>query len=138
MSDLRKVPTWDEYYIEIAKTVSIRSKDPNTQVGAVIVKNGRIVSSGYNGMPAGYPETPEDWERPNKYDLVLHAEVNAILHSSASLEGASLYVTLSPCRECAKNVVASGIKTVYYSSTRGEFKESLDYLNKCGVVTVKV
>jgi dCMP deaminase len=132
---MRKVPSWDQYFMSIAETVATRSKDPNTQVGSCVVKNGKIVGTGYNGMAPGFPETATDWERPAKYKLVIHSENNAIIHSTTSLEGATLYVTLSPCQECAKIIVSAGIKKVFYKATREELQEALVFLHKCGVKT---
>jgi dCMP deaminase len=86
-------------------------------------------------MAPGFPETAADWERPAKYKLVIHSENNAIIHSTTSLEGATLYVTLSPCQECAKIIVSAGIKKVFYKQTREELQEALVFLHKCGVKT---
>ncbi|MBR3630719.1 MAG: dCMP deaminase family protein, partial [Oscillospiraceae bacterium] len=100
------------------------SKDSNTQVGACIVNaENRIVSVGYNGMPTGCPDDDMPWEREGdfldtKYPFVCHAELNAILNSTASLRGCTLYVTLFPCNECAKAIIQSGIRRVVYLSNK--------------------
>lgn len=99
-----------------------RSKDPNTQVGACIVdSNRRIVGLGYNGFPAGCSDDDLPWARQanselhKKYAYVVHAEVNAILNKgSADLRGATLYVALFPCNECAKVIIQAGIQEVVY------------------------
>lgn len=113
---------WDEYFFRICETVSSQSKDPSSQIGAVIVGPGReIVSTGYNDFPRGVrdnqQEVPERWGRPLKYDFVVHAELNAILNAArtgASLDGCSLYVIRLPiCKECAKAIINAGIKKVY-------------------------
>lgn len=114
--------TWDEYFMGIAKLSGMRSKDPNTQVGACIVnQENRIVSVGYNGMPSGCNDDEYPWERDskenldNKYPYVVHAELNAILNNRhGSLEGCRIYVSLFPCNECAKAIIQSGIKEVIY------------------------
>lgn len=104
---------WDEYFLNIAHAVSLRSEDPKTKVGCVIVKDRRIVSTGYNGAPAGV-----DWDHENKHNRVVHAESNAIIYGDyEKLRGATLYCTHSPCRECVKLIAAAGIKEVYYSIT---------------------
>ena len=115
--------TWDEYFMSIAKLSSMRSKDPNTQVGACIVaSDNRILSIGYNGAPNGYSDDNFPWDREGtpletKYLFVCHAEMNAILNyrgSRKDLEGAKIYVDLFPCNECAKLIIQSGIKEVLY------------------------
>lgn len=117
--------SWDEYFIGIAELSAMRSKDPNTQVGCCIVnENNRILSVGYNGFPSGCDDDEFPWEREaesmldTKYPFVCHAELNAILNSRVSLEGARLYVTLFPCNECAKAIIQSGIKEVIYVSDK--------------------
>lgn len=118
---------WDEYFLTIAKIAEMRSKDPSTRVGAVIVNSDRqIIATGYNGFPKGLDDNAYPWDRENddwektKYPYVVHAESNAILNSTRELKGASIYVTLFPCNECAKLVVQSGIKKVIYSSDKYE------------------
>lgn len=120
-----KVLSWDEYFMSIAKLSALRSKDPNTQVGACIVnKQKRIVGIGYNGFPSGTSDGDFSWEREadnvldTKYPYVVHAEVNAILNSRQNLEGCILYVSLFPCNECAKIIIQSGIKEVVYISDK--------------------
>ena len=112
---------WDEYFMGIAQLSALRSKDPNTKVGACIVDNdNKVVSIGYNGMPAGLDENQLSWNKgeglDSKYLYVCHAEFNAILNTrnGASLRGCTLYVTLFPCNECAKAVIQTGIKKVIY------------------------
>lgn len=113
--------SWDDYFLSIAILSSRRSKDPHTQTGATIVKDNKIISCGFNGMPRC--EKNDDifpWEGnedpiKSKYSYVIHAEENAIYNSNiGSLEGASLYTTLFPCNECAKSIIQVGIKNVYY------------------------
>lgn len=117
--------SWDEYFMGVAVLSSLRSKDPNTQVGACIVNEDRkIVGVGYNGFPIGCSDDELPWERDGdwlqtKYPYVCHAELNAILNSlSVSLKGCSLYVALFPCNECAKAIIQSGIKKVVYLSDK--------------------
>lgn len=112
---LRRAPlSWDAWYLEIAKTVSTKSKDPSTKVGAVIVRDHRPLGFGYNGFPRGIADEEERWERPEKYEHVVHAELNAILNVQGSCEGATLYTTHFPCGECAKAIIQSGILRVVY------------------------
>ncbi len=121
MIDKNNHISWDEYFMGVAVLSSMRSKDPNTKVGACIVNpKKRIVGIGYNGFPFGCEDDEFPWDNKNenfldnKYPYVVHAEPNAILNSSCSLEGCTLYVTLFPCNECAKLVIQSGIKKIIY------------------------
>ncbi len=122
MSDKREdYLSWDEYFMAVAVLAGMRSKDPNTQVGACIVsENNRILSMGYNGFPNGVSDDEFPWCREgeplnNKYFYSTHSELNAILnYRGGSLEGAKLYVTLFPCNECAKAIIQAGIRTVVY------------------------
>lgn len=113
--------SWDEYFMAVAKLAGMRSKDPNTQVGCCIVSSDhKILSMGYNGFPIGCSDDEFPWEREGeeletKYPYVTHGELNAILnYRGGSLAGASLYVSLFPCNECAKAIIQSGIKEVVY------------------------
>ena len=115
----------------IAVLSSLRSKDPNTQVGACIVSpEKKIVGVGYNGFPIGCSDDELPWEREGewietKYPYVCHAELNAILNSPiSSLKGATLYVALFPCNECAKAIIQTGIRKVVYLSNKYETTDS--------------
>ncbi len=110
---------WDEYFMGVAVLASKRSKDPNTQVGACIVDSDKIIlSTGYNGFPYGCSDDIYPWEREGsdtKYSYVVHAELNAILNARGKdLKGATLYVDLFPCNECAKAIIQSGISELVY------------------------
>ena len=113
---MKKVIDWHTYFMSLAHLSALRSKDPNTGVGAVIVDNvNRIVSIGYNGMPRGCDDSLFPWDREGdfldtKYAYVVHAELNAILNAPRSVQDCSLYVSLFPCNECAKAIIQSGIK----------------------------
>ena len=117
--------SWDEYVMGVAMLAAMRSKDPNTQVGACIVnQDRRIVGVGYNGFPKGCSDEDLPWEREGdwletKYPYVCHAELNAILNSiGGSLQGCTLYVALFPCNECAKAIIQAGIRKVVYLSDK--------------------
>ncbi|MBQ8188321.1 MAG: dCMP deaminase family protein [Lachnospiraceae bacterium] len=117
--------SWDEYFMGISKLSGMRSKDPNTQVGACIVgSDHRILSMGYNGFPNGCPDELFPWAREGdaldtKYPFVTHSELNAILnYRGGSLEGTTLYVSLFPCNECAKAIIQAGIRTVVYADDK--------------------
>ncbi|MBR2788759.1 MAG: dCMP deaminase family protein [Erysipelotrichaceae bacterium] len=140
--------SWDEYFMGISHLSALRSKDPNTQVGACIVdKEKRVVSIGYNGMPRGCADEDFPWEREGdflntKYAFVVHAELNAILNAPRSVKDCTIYVSLFPCNECAKAIIQSGIKKVVYESdkydgTQGNIA-SKKMLNEAGVELVQL
>lgn len=109
-------PSWEDTYFEIAKVISKRSKDPHTKVGAVLVKDGCVIGLGYNGEPRNFNHE-FDWNSSEKYDFVIHAELNAIANAcavGANVNGASLYITLSPCHDCMKLIIQHRIKEVFY------------------------
>lgn len=111
--------SWDEYFMGIAMLSAMRSKDPNSQVGACIVRDNKILSLGYNGMPIGCDDDIMPWGREGneletKYMYVCHSELNAILNAGKDLHGSTMYVTLFPCNECAKAIIQSGIKRIVY------------------------
>ncbi len=117
--------SWDEYFMGVAHLSGMRSKDPNTQVGACIVSNdNKILSMGYNGFPRGCSDDEFPWDREGdtldtKYPFVTHSELNAILnYRGGSLEGTKLYVSLFPCNECAKAIIQAGITKVVYASDK--------------------
>ncbi len=126
MNDKRRdYISWDEYFMGVALLAAQRSKDPSTQVGACIIDGDkRILSTGYNGFPKGCSDDEYPWNRDEslgetKYQYVVHAELNAILNASGkSLSGATVYVGLFPCHECAKAIIQSGIKEVIYLSDK--------------------
>ncbi len=138
-----KVLSWDEYFMGLAHLSAMRSKDPSTQVGACIVNPyNRVVGIGYNGLPMGCNDDEFPWEREGstletKYVYVVHAELNAILNSTTSLQGCTLYVSLFPCNECAKAIVQAGIKKIVYESDKYAdtdiVKASKRILNAAGV-----
>ncbi|MDR2867131.1 MAG: dCMP deaminase family protein [Acholeplasmatales bacterium] len=123
--------SWDRYFLGIAKLSAMRSKDPKTQVGAVIVSTNKKISGiGYNGFPRGIDDDHFSWESEGdwidtKYPYVVHAEANAILNSTEKIEGSSLYVTLFPCNECAKLIIQAGIKEIVYISDKFSKVEQL-------------
>ena len=123
------VISWDEFFMRVAIAASMRSKDPNTQVGACIAgTDQRILSVGYNGTPTGISDDNFPWETSDdplldKHSYVIHAEANAILNYRGNLRdmsGAKAYVTLFPCQECAKTLVQAGIREVVYLDDKYE------------------
>ncbi|MBD3354523.1 AAA family ATPase [Candidatus Woesearchaeota archaeon] len=116
--------SWDDYFMGVAKLSALRSKDPNTQVGACIVnQQKKIVGIGYNGFPIGCSDEKLPWGKKGnfldtKYPYVAHAELNAILNSTVKLDNCKIYVALFPCNECCKLIIQSGIKEVIYLSNK--------------------
>ena len=134
--------------MNLATDLALRSHCVKAQVGAVLTKETRIISIGYNGPPAGTHNCDEEWpetgcprDSKNSCSLALHAEENAILYAvknGASLEGATLYLTLSPCLACARIIYSSGVKKVLFLNSYAQYKglksdEGVDFLNKFGV-----
>ena len=146
MSGTRKDDiSWAEYLMGGAVLSGLRSTDPTTQVGAGIVsEDHKILSMGYNGFPTGCSDDEFPWEREgepleNKYFYTTHSELNAILnYRGGSLEGATIYVTLFPCNECAKAIIQSGIRRIVYDSDKYETTPAVvaskKMLNAAGVV----
>ena len=134
-----KQKRYDKAYMKMAQTWGELSHCERKKVGALIVKDRMIISDGYNGTPSGFENECEDENHYTKW-YVLHAEANAILKvaaSTQSCEGATLYITLSPCRECSKLIHQAGIKRVVYSV---EYKDrsGLDFLEKAGVILTQL
>ena len=138
--------------MNLATDLAKRSHCVKAQVGAVLTKDTRIISIGYNGPPAGTHNCDEEFpgvgcprDSKNSCSLALHAEENAILYAvknGATLEGATLYLTLSPCLSCARLIFSSAIKKVWFKNSYAEYKglpsdEGVDFLNKFGVETLK-
>jgi dCMP deaminase len=142
---------WNEYFLGIAEQVKLKSKDKNTQIGAVIVGSGNeILSTGYNSFPRGLDDTKDErQERPEKYFFMEHSERNAIYNAArvgTPLKDSSIYLTSGvPCMDCARGIINSGIKKVYCkrvcTTTNKELweehqKRSIDVLHECGVEVI--
>ena len=130
---------YDVEYLKMAKEWAKLSYCKRKQVGALIVKDKMIISDGYNGTPTGFENVCEDKDDHTKW-YVLHAEANAILKvasSTQSCRGATLYITMSPCRECSKLIHQSGIKRLVYVD-RYKDDEGLLFLEKAGVDVVHI
>ena len=130
---------YDVAYLKMALEWAKLSYCKRKQVGALIVKDRTIISDGYNGTPSGFENCCEDENNKTKW-YVLHAEANAILkisRSTQSCEGATLYLTLSPCKECSKLIFQSGIKRVVYIQDYPD-NEGLVFLKDAGVETLKI
>ncbi|MBS1529244.1 MAG: dCMP deaminase family protein [Bacteroidetes bacterium] len=144
--------SFDTIFMNLATDLAKRSHCVKAQVGAVLAKDTRIISIGYNGPPAGTHNCDEEWpesgcprDARGSCSLALHAEENAILYAvknGANLAGATLYTTLSPCLPCARIIFSAGIKQVFFMKSYAEYKglpsdEGVDFLNKFGVPASK-
>ena len=141
-------PDFDDIFVDLAANLAKRSHCVKKQVGAVLTKDTRIISIGYNGPPAGTYNCDEKWPgkgcpRDSKggCSLALHAEQNAILYAvknNTAIEGATLYVTLAPCLPCARIIFSVGIKKVVYVASYAAYKgidveEGVAFLEEFGV-----
>ena len=139
MLERKNYISWDEYFMGVALLAAKRSKDPNRQVGACIVKDNKILATGYNGLPNGCNDQAFYWGKEtsddevderlafNKFWYVVHAELNAILNcrlDMSKLSNSTIYVDLFPCNECAKAIIQAGIKEVVYMSDEDETETS--------------
>ena len=144
--------SFDHIFMNLATDLAKRSHCVKAQVGAVLTKDTRIISIGYNGPPAHthncdveWPETGCPRDSKGSCSLALHAEENAILYAvknGANLEGATLYTTLSPCLPCSRLIYSAGIKKVFFDKSYAAYKgipsdEGVDFLNKFGVTAIK-
>ena len=140
----------DKNFINIAHELASASKCVSKQVGAVIVKNGRILSTGYNGTPAGFTNCCDHWngeytsehhEWSKTYEI--HAEMNAIIWAARegiSIKDATIYVTLEPCSDCSKNIIASGIKRIVYDKSYEHTNSDVvtNFIKDNGVIIEKI
>ena len=132
---------WDKRFMELATTVASWSRDPSTKVGSVIVDSKkRIVGVGYNGLPRGAEDNDRIEKRPEKYEYVIHAEINSLLNTTVDPEGCTLYATLVPCKQCIGAMAQKGISRVVFmppneeQGKRWNMNESIDYLIEVGIV----
>lgn len=123
----REVPSWREYWMDQAIAISKKSKDPSSQVGCVLIDTAEEpLGQGYNGFVAKCDESKMSWERPIKYNLVIHAEMNALFKAMKKgiTPGTKAYVTDGPCDNCLKHMLQAGIREVYYKSPDIMWKRS--------------
>ena len=133
-------PTWQDLYFGIAKLVASRSLDPSTKVGAVIVKDGCVMGVGYNGAPRKF-KYKFDWNSKEKYDYVIHAELNAVSNAcsiGANVNGADIYLTMSPCHDCIKLLIQHQIKRVYYLNEYKDIELTKKIAENADIELIKV
>jgi dCMP deaminase len=149
MHDPQRALKWDRRFLILSDTIAAWSKDPSRGVGAVIVSQSRqIVATGFNGLPRGIEDRPERLERPVKYDLICHAEMNAIIQcarNGVSPVGSTIYTSFAPCVHCTLSIIQSGIvRVVTYRSGKGDehweanFAKSRELLAEAGVEFVEL
>lgn len=133
-------PSWKRTFIDIAKVISKRSKDPHTKVGAVLVKNNCIIGTGYNGDPRNFRYN-FDWSTPEKYDYVIHAEMNALANASyngCQVKDSEIYLTLSPCNKCILQLIQFGVKKVYYLTEYKDFELTKKIADNADIELIKL
>lgn len=145
---MQNKPSFNDIYMDLAEKLATRSHCVKAQVGAVLTKDTRIISLGYNGPPAGTHNCDIEWpehgcprDSKGSCSLALHAEQNAILYAANNkmeMKGATLYVTLSPCISCARVIYTVGITKVYFKKSYAQYKgipndEGVDFLRRFGV-----
>lgn len=113
---------WNSYFMNLAYNISLKSKDKK-KVGAILVSSidNRIISTGYNGLPAGINDNIDWTNRELVHSMIIHAEMNCILYSNNKFENSILYCTLSPCKDCIKIIAAAKINTVIYHTKYRDF-----------------
>ena len=137
MTDNKKQKRFDRRYLDMARIWAQNSYCQRRQVGALVVKEGMIISDGYNGTPSGFENICEDDNGVTK-PYVLHAEANAITklaRSSNNSDSATIYITASPCIECAKLIIQAGIKRVVYGE-QYRLTDGIDLLRRAGIEVV--
>lgn len=139
MDSIEKQLRYDRAYLRMAKTWAELSHCNRKQVGAIIVKDGMIISDGFNGTPSGFDNCCEDENGDTRW-YVLHAEANAILKvakSTHNCQDATLYLTLSPCKECSKLVIQSGIRRIVYINSYKD-QSGVGFLREAGIEVVQI
>ena len=104
----------------------------------IINTDNHIISTGYNGFPPGVSDSLDIWNSETKHEYVIHAEINALLHSTQTVRGGSLYTTFFPCRECTKAICSAGISKVFYKDAKYLTEISVNMFNRCNIKLFKV
>ena len=135
-------PSWQQTFLDVAKVISKRSKDPHTKVGAVLVKNNCIIGTGYNGDPRKFRYN-FNWNTEEKYNYVIHAEINAIdnaVYNGAgnSIKDSEIYLTLSPCHHCILQLIQLGVKKVYYLKEYKDFELTKQIAENAEIELIKI
>jgi dCMP deaminase len=149
MQDPARALKWDRRFLDLSDVIARWSKDPSRGVGAVIVSPSRqIMATGFNGLPRGIEDRPERLERPVKYDLIVHAEMNAIVQcarNGVTPVGSTIYTSFAPCVHCTLSIIQSGIvRVVTYRAGKGDehweanFAKSRELLSESGVEFVEL
>ena len=128
---------WDDYFLNIATIVALKSKDIKRKVGTVLVslENNRILSTGYNGLPTNVDDNINWNNRELVHSLIIHAELNCILYASSKFENAILYSTLSPCKDCIKIIAAANIKKIIFIE---KYKDYNIVVDLCKIFNINI
>jgi len=128
---------WVDYFFRIVDVVKVNSRDVETKVGCVIVdQDKRIISTGYNSFPAGCNDDLLPSTRPEKYDFMVHAEVNAVMYARTSLKGCSVFQNISPCINCTKMLITAGVANVFFKTKYSDFDSTLKVWDACGYLII--
>lgn len=133
-------PSWKLTFINVAKVISERSKDPRTKVGAVLVKNNCIIGTGYNGDPRNF-KYKFNWNTSEKYNYVIHAEMNALAnacYNGCQVKDSEIYVTLSPCNHCILQLIQFGVKRIYYLKEYKDFELTKKIADNSDIELIKM
>ena len=131
--------SWEEYFMNICDQLKLRSPDPKTKVGSILVsKNNRILSAGFNGLPAGCDENIDWADRELVRSLIIHSEVNTILYSQSRYENATLLTSLSPCVDCIKIIAAANIKKIIYKDEFRDLEKVNILCKRFGIEMIKM
>ena len=115
---MRESEKWDKYFLRIAREVATASKDPSSKVGALVVRERRVLATGYNGFPRGVADDKRLHDKPAKYERIVHAEMNAVIYAGRESIGSTVYMfgfKGAPCINCAKHLIAAGVVRVVSS-----------------------
>jgi dCMP deaminase len=145
---VRPLDKWDERFLKLSNEVASWSKDPSTQVGAVIAKEKHVLSLGFNGFPKGMRDDKYLYEdREIKYERVIHAEVNAVFNAAQAVKGCTIYVNRPPCANCSLSIIQAGIKRVvcevdsseeFLNRWRASMQKTKAFFEEAGVEYVEV
>lgn len=128
---------WNDYFMNIAQVVKTKSKDTKVKVGAVLVslKDHRIISTGYNGLPAGCNDDIDWKDREHVRSVIIHAEMNCLLYAQSKFDSSILYCTMSPCKDCIKILAASKIKKIIYCD---EYRDIPEVKKICKIFDIEI
>ena len=133
-------PSWENTFVEMAKVISKRSKDPKTKVGAILIQNNCVIGTGYNGEPRKF-RYEFNWNTEEKYDYVIHAEMNALAnacYNGCVIKDSEIYITHSPCNKCILQLIQFGVKKIHYIKEYKDFALTKKIAENSEIELVKI